>query len=117
MIRNRTRGTILCRKTETMESFWRKAKGLMFRKALPRDSGMLFVFSRPGKSGFWTPFMRFPIDIIFLDSSKRVSDIRENVRPWRMCRPYYPAEYVLELGAGRVKETKTGKGDLLEFRL
>ncbi len=117
MIRNRTRKTILCRKTEVAGSFWKRARGLMFRrvKSLPRDSGMLFVFPKPGRPGFWTPFMRFPLDIIFLDSSKRVSDVKENLKPWRMCRPNASAKYALELRAGRIKETGTRAGDLLEF--
>lgn len=119
MIRNRTRKTILCRKTDVAGSFWKRARGLMFRRAksLPRDSGMLFIFSRPGKPGFWTPFMRFPLDIIFLDSSKRVSDIRENLKPWRAYSPGASAKYALELRAGRARETGTKIGDLLEFRV
>ena len=116
MIRNKTRQTTLCRKTEMAKSLWNKAMGLMFRKTLSRDSGMLFVFSRPGKFSFWTPFMLFPIDILFIDASRRVADIRENVKPWRACRPKAKAKYVLELRAGRVKETRTRTGDLLEFR-
>jgi uncharacterized membrane protein (UPF0127 family) len=116
MIRNSTRGTVLCRKTEMAESFFRKARGLMFRKSLGRDSGMLFVFSRPGRFSFWTPFMRFPIDIVFMDSSKRVVDVREGLGPWRACRPRGSARYALELRAGTARRTGTGTGDLLEFR-
>ncbi len=119
MIRNKTRKTILCRETETAGSFFKRARGLMFRKAesFPKGRGMLFIFSRPGRPGFWTPFMRFPLDIIFLDPSKKVVDIRENLKPWRACSPRASAKYALELRAGRARETRTRIGDLLEFRV
>jgi uncharacterized membrane protein (UPF0127 family) len=116
MIKNRTRKTILCKKTETASSFWKKAWGLMFRKSLGQGQGMLFIFSRESRPGFWTPFMRFPIDIIFLDSSKRVVDIRENLGPWRLCTPARPSKYALELKAGKAGQARTRVGDSLEFR-
>ena len=119
MIKNKTRKTILCRETETAGSFFKRARGLMFRGAesFPKGRGMLFIFPRPGKPGFWTPFMRFPLDIIFLDPSKKVVDIRENLKPWRACSPKASAKYALELRAGRAREARTRVGDLLEFRV
>ena len=117
MIANKTRKTLLCRRTELANSFWRKARGLMFRESLPRDSGMLFIFPRPGRPGFWTPFMRFPIDLVFIGSSKRILEIRENLKPWQMCRPRAPAKYALELRAGGAGKARARPGDLLEFRV
>ena len=115
MIMNKTRKNILCRKTEVASSFWKRARGLMFRKSLGRDSGMFFIFPRPGRPGFWTPFLRFPIDIIYIDSSRRVVDIKNDVKPWRTCLPRASAKYVLELRAGTASSTRTRIGDILEF--
>lgn len=119
MIKNRTRKTILCRRTETAGSFFKRARGLMFRRAesFPKGRGMLFIFPKPGRPCFWTPFMRFPLDLVFLDSSKRVVEIRENLKPWRACSPKAKASYALELRAGSARETGTRVGDLLGFRV
>lgn len=117
MIKNRTRKTILCRRTELAKSIWKKSLGLMFRKELKKDQGMLFFFSYSARHSFWTPFLRFPIDIIYIDSSRRVVDIKNSVKPWRTCLPSAGAKYVLELRAGTARKAKTSIGDLLEFGL
>jgi uncharacterized membrane protein (UPF0127 family) len=81
-----------------------QAKGLMFRKSMPRNGGMLFVFPYDGRHSIWMFRMRFPIDIIWIDSKKRVVDIKWNAKPCLLfCIPYFPrrpAKYVLEVNAG-----------------
>ncbi len=64
--------------------------------------------------------MRFPIDIIFLDSRKRVAGLHSRARPisfrkrtWRVYYPEKPARYVIELRAGEIKRKKIAAGDLL----
>lgn len=122
MIRNKTRKTILIENIERSDSFFRKAKGLMFRCGLDEDGGMLFTFSGEGRVGIWMLFMRFPIDLVFLDSKKRVTDIFEGIKPvslnpktWKVYYPSAPSRYALELSQGTVKRTGTRTGDLLEF--
>lgn len=122
MIKNITKKTILVRKTEMADSIGKKTKGLMFRKTLGRDSGFLMNFKRDGKHEIWMPFMRFPIDIVFIDREKRIVDIRHSVRPmgknpetWRVYRPKEKCRYVLEVNAGLAKKTGMEIGDVLEF--
>jgi uncharacterized membrane protein (UPF0127 family) len=122
MITNKTRGTVLCNTHEVAESSWQKTRGLMFRKALPGGHGLLMVFDPPARPGIWMMGMRFPIDMVFLDSSKRVIRVVENARPlgfgWRTWRVFYPpgpAGFVLELPAGKVRETRTATGDSVAF--
>ena len=122
MIRNVTRKKILCSKTELAGTAFQLAKGLMFRKNLDRDSGMLMRFNKPGRHGIWMLFMRFPIDVVFIDSESLVTGIFENIRPvslrrstWKICRPEKPAKYALELAAGRIRETNTKVGDSLKL--
>jgi uncharacterized membrane protein (UPF0127 family) len=122
MIVNKTRGTVLCRTHEVADTPWKRMIGLMFRKALPGDHGLLMLFDPPSRPGIWMLDMRFPIDIVFLDSQKRVIGIVENARPlglswktWKIFFPPGPAGFVLEIPAGRVGESRTYIGDELGF--
>ena len=122
MIRNKTRNKTLISKIERADSYFAKARGLMFRSGLEEGQGMLFTFPSEDRVGIWMLFMRFPIDLVYLDSGKRVIDVFENIRPvslnprtWKVYYPKQPAKYILELRQGTVKETGTEIGDVLEF--
>jgi len=115
--------TVIAENVEVAEGFFHKMGGLMLRGSLPKGSALLMVFSKPGKHGIWMPLMRFPIDIVFLDSRKRVVGLHERARPvsfrkrtWRVYYPDKPGKYVIELPAGTVKRKKIAAGDLLLFQ-
>jgi len=115
--------TVVAEKVEVAESFGSKTLGLMFRKQLPRNSCMLMIFEKPGEHGIWMPLMRFPIDIVFLDSRKRVVGLHERARPmsfrkstWRVYYPDKPAKYVIELPAGEIKRKRIAAHDVLLFQ-
>lgn len=96
--------------------------GLMFRPSLAQDRGMLFVFADLGFHGIWMKNCRFPIDIVWLDESKRVVHVEESVPPCKAdpCRVYAPlrkAAYVLELNAGQARREKAALGASLSFEL
>ena len=81
--------------------------GLGGRDTLPRDEGMLFPFPYPGDYGFWMKDMRFPIDIVWILSNKRVVSVTADVRPDTYPAIFYPPlaiSYVLELDAGAADE-------------
>ena len=52
-------------------------KGLMFRESLDNDHGMLFIFDRPDKRGFWMRNTRIPLDIGYFDSSGQLLEIHK----------------------------------------
>lgn len=81
-------------------------RGLLGRKELPRGEGMLL---RPAAS-VHTAFMRFPIDVVFVDRNGRVLDIARSVRPWRAvaCKG---AKAVVELAAGECSRRDIEVGD------
>ena len=81
MIKNITKEKILVKNLETADSIGKKTKGLMFRKNLARDSGLIMVFRHERKHEIWMLGMRFPIDIVFIDKDKRVVDIKHSVKP------------------------------------
>lgn len=101
-----------------------KIKGLSERDSLPKDTGMLFVFEEKGEYGFWMKNMRFPIDIIYIDENKVVDIVENAPKPSEnqdpstlpVYKPASPVNYVLELNAGQVKESKLVVGDTIELK-
>ena len=82
----------------------KRSLGLMFRKRLPPDEGMLFVFEEERRHSFWMKNMNFSLDIIWIDRDKRIVDIKAGLKPCSgHCQSYVPAQesvYVLEVNSG-----------------
>jgi len=78
------------------------AQGLMQRKSLPENSGMLFVFEEPHTLSFWMKDTYIPLDIIFIDENLNIINITKNTTP--LFEGTYsseaPAKYVVEVNAG-----------------
>jgi len=79
-------------------SIFTRLLGLMFRNKL--DNGKAMLIS-PCNS-IHTFFMKFAIDVIFLDREFKIIKIIRSMHPWRMSWPYWQASQVLELPAGTV---------------
>jgi len=61
-----------------------------------------------------TFFMRFPIDLVYLDRKHLIRKVRSNVGAWRMSA-CLTAHSVLELPAGTIRATRTERGDTIEI--
>ena len=97
-----------------------RARGLMFRKTLNEDQGMLFVFESEGLYSFWMKNMNFSIDILWLDGQKRIVHLEREVPPCKKepCpsyQPALPAKYVLELKARSIEKRKLKLYDRIDF--
>jgi uncharacterized membrane protein (UPF0127 family) len=97
-----------------------RARGLMYRKKLEFDQGMLFVFDKEGIRSFWMKNMVIPLDLLWLDRDKRIVHIEQNVPPCEQepCPTYasqIPAMFVLELKAGSAEKRKLKILDRLDF--
>src|SRR5436190_12179657 len=79
-----------------------RAKGLMFRKELGADRGMLFVFQSLSTSAFWMENTLIPLDMIFIDPQKKIVSIVEKAEPQTTIprEPAGPYQYVLEVEGG-----------------
>ena len=95
-----------------------RERGLMFRRHLDTDAGMLFVFERDGPLTFWMRNTFIPLDIIFIDRDRRVVGIVENAVPETDTprRVGGDSRYVLEVGGGSSRRWGLGAGTLLEFQ-
>ena len=98
------------------------ARGMMFRDALAPDCGMLFLHSAPGEYPYWMYQVRIPLDIIWMDHTRRIVEISADTPPCRtgasQCPTYgghRPAQYVLELAGGMAAKYGLRVGDTLEF--
>jgi len=58
-----------------------REKGLMFRKSLPRFSGMLFIYESPQRAMFWMKNTLIPLDMLFIDKHGTVRRIHQNAVP------------------------------------
>ena len=101
-------GTVVCEACEVADTVLTRMRGLLGRKQLEPGTGLLL---RPAPS-IQTFFMRFPIDVVFLDRDGRVLKIAPELRPWRAagCRG---ARQVLELPAGEAARRGITTGDRL----
>jgi uncharacterized protein len=97
-----------------------RARGLMFRDALERDSGMLFIFDDSQPRAFWMHNCKISLDILYFDAELKLVSSALSVPPCSLepsrCPNYAsdkPAKYVLELAAGRATELAVSVGDAL----
>lgn len=87
-------------------------RGLMFRKELPDDRGMLFVFAEEGERTFWMKNTLIPLDMIFVDGQGRITGFVERARPLDLRgRSGGPARWVLEVPGGWVQARGIRVGD------
>ncbi len=107
---NRTRGTVLATRMETAGTGASRRKGLLGRDGLAPGEGLWIV---PCES-VHTFFMRFAIDLVYLDRERRVRKVRSAVGPWRLSA-CFTAHSIIELPAGAATASRTQRGDLLEF--
>jgi uncharacterized protein len=103
----RSDGLHVCR-ARVATSFATRFRGLMGVAELPAGTGLLL----PRTRSVHTHFMRFPIDVVFLDGERRVVAIRPALRPWRMASAR-GARSVLELAAGECARLGLAPGDVL----
>lgn len=98
-----------------------RARGLMYRDALPADYGMLFIYDQQQPLAFWMKNTKIPLDILYFDAKRKLVSIQRDIPPCSLgdrCPAYpsaRPALYALELNAGRAQAMDIQHGDVLSF--
>jgi uncharacterized membrane protein (UPF0127 family) len=106
---NVSRGTVVASQVEKAESHWARFMGLMGRRGLPEGGGMLITPC----SSVQTSFMRFSIDVVFLDRDGQVVKVVPKMKPYRGAFGGRGAHSVLELPAGAAADGVIAVGDRL----
>jgi hypothetical protein len=110
LVTNLTRNSVLATRMEVADSAAARKKGLLGRERLLAGEG-LWIIPCESVHTFW---MRFPIDLVYLDRKKRVCKVKSSVSPWRLSACLW-AHSIIELPSGTISETQTRAGDILEF--
>jgi uncharacterized protein len=113
---NRTRGTMLCQQIEDAGGLTGQSRGLLGRDGLDSGHGMLFIRGR-FEPFMWMHmfFMRFAIDIVFLDRQDTVVHISHALKPWRVSPVVFGASKAIELEAGAALRSDSRVGDSIAF--
>lgn len=95
----------------------RRNFGLMYRKELGADAGMLFLFERPQHLTFWMKNTVLPLDMLFIGADHRVVGIVKNAVPFTTTPRAIDGEsqYVLEVNAGFSDRHGVRDGDAVSF--
>ena len=130
------KGTIF--QLEIADTKEKRETGLMNRRSMPPNRGMLFVFETSGYYPFWMKNTYIPLDIIWLNEDKEVIYIKQDAKPCLdtnkdpgmigkalqnipfVCDTIIPlttshAKYVIELNAGKVRELNLQNDEKVEF--
>jgi uncharacterized protein len=105
-------------KLELADTDAKRVKGLSERDSLPAGQGMLFDFKQDGNWQIWMVQMRFPLDIVWLDASKRIIHIKQNAKPADFPEKYkapQPSRYVIEVNSGEFERLGLTLGDYVSF--
>jgi len=109
---NETRGTIVASAADIADTSAKRRVGLLKKDKLESGEGLWIT---PCES-VHTFFMKFAIDLVYLDRKKRVRKVRHAVPPWRISG-CLAAHSVLELPAGAVAASRTQPGDQFAFQM
>lgn len=107
-MRNQSRNAILGEAIELADTSEKRRVGLLRHERLEAGEGLWIV---PCES-VHTFFMKFPIDLVYLDKKRKVRKVRHAVPPWRLSA-CLTAHSILELPAGTIRSTGTQAGDEL----
>ena len=89
----------------------KRLKGLLGKMSLPDGEALII---KPCNC-VHTLFMRFPIDVLFLDKDNKVVKALRQLTPFKLSGLYWSSQIVVELPCGKLKSTQTQDGDSLQF--
>lgn len=104
-------GTLVCR-AKIADTFFTRLKGLMFKSKLNEGEAVLIT---PCNS-IHMFFMRFPLDVVFLNEKNEIVGLCQGIKPWRVSKVYWPAKYCIEMNVGSIEKYSMKLGDRLGFQ-
>jgi uncharacterized membrane protein (UPF0127 family) len=94
-----------------------REQGLMYRDTMAENAGMLFLMDTEDMQAFWMKNTIISLDIMFVDSERRIVNIQKNCKPYSLDQlpSTKPALYVVEVNAGYSEKHGIKAGDLISF--
>ena len=104
-------------RVEVADSPAEREQGLMYRRELEADAGMLFLFPREAQQTFWMKNTFLPLDMIFIRADLSIAGIVENAEPMTLTRRSVPevSQYVLEVNGGFAAQHGVKQGGHVVF--
>jgi uncharacterized membrane protein (UPF0127 family) len=98
---------------EVVDTDGARAKGLMFRRSLPADQGMLFLYDRAESIGMWMRNTYIPLDMLFLTADGKIHKVARQTEPFSetVIQSDGPVSAVLEVKAGTADRLGIKVGD------
>lgn len=102
---------------EFAETDYETQTGLMYRKGMESNQGMLFIFPDQRMHSFYMKNTEFPLDIIYIKENLRIASFQENAQPLNESglTSQVPIKYVLEINGGLAQELGLSIGDSISF--
>lgn len=108
---NLTRQTTLADRATPARTFWARLRGLMGRPPLAPGEGLVLF----GENSIHTFFMRFPIDVLYLDGDRQVIRLQRAMSPWRIGPVVRGCREIVELPPHIIERTGTAVGDSIRL--
>ena len=108
---NQTRNQPLITQGRLANTFWLRLRGLLGASPLQKGEGLILA----GEKSIHTLFMKFPIDVVYVDKNYKVIRADANMTPYRLGPFVAQSAYVLEMPTGTIANTATETGDQLKF--
>jgi uncharacterized protein len=108
---NKTRNCVLAEQAQIADSFLARAKGLLGRDSLPTGQALVITSCR----GIHTYFMRFPIDVLFVDKKSHVVGMVHTIEPNKTSPYFWKASFCIEFPAKTLKPSGTDLDDFIEI--
>ncbi len=102
---------------ELAESDEERMQGMMYRRSMDDNKGMLFIFETEEPQSFWMKNTIIPLDIMFVNAKKEIIKIHKSTTPFseKSYPSEKPATYVVEVSGGFADKYGIKEGDLISF--
>ena len=106
---NQTQQTIIAENVQTASTFKSRLIGLLKHQSLPPSHALIITRCQ----SIHMFFMRFNIDVLFVDKDNKITGIVENIKPFEISPIFLKASYAIELPAGTIKKSLSSVGNKL----
>lgn len=108
---NLTNNVVLANEARVADTFWKRLVGLLNCNSLGKEEALIL---RPCSS-IHTFFMRFPIDVLFLDKNNKVIGLLYEFKAFRVSRIYFDASLAIEFASGTLKPAQAKLGNSIKI--